>query len=224
MQVVLLGSPLLGPAVWRGVAGELARRGLDVRVPAAAPRAPRSAGEVLEHLLAELPPDDPVALVAHSNAGLYVPALAARRPVVVGVFADAALPPPSGRAPLAPPAFLSMLRDLADADGLLPPWTRWWPPDQVATLFPDAATRAAVEAEQHRLPLDYFTGSVDVPGGWTALPAAYLRFSEAYHEEQAVAAGRGWPVATLEGGHLHPLWAPEAVAEVLAGLVESGVP
>jgi hypothetical protein len=219
MMVVLLGSPLLGPAVWRPAAEVLSRLGFAVLVPDAAADPPRSPSDVLEHLLAELPAAGDVALVAHSNAGLYVPALAERRRVVASVFADAALPPASGSAPMAPPAMLPMLTGMADDAGVLPPWTDWWPQQQVAALFPDAATRAAVSSEQHRLPLGYFTATLAVPEGWTARPAAYLRFSEAYQAQAAEAAALGWPVSTLEGNHLHPLWAPDAVADAVATLL-----
>jgi GNAT superfamily N-acetyltransferase len=116
-----------------------------------------------------------------------------------------------------------MLTGMADGAGVLPPWTEWWPEEQVATLFPDAASRAAVSAEQHRLPLSYFTATLQVPDGWAARPAAYLRFSEAYHDQAAEAAALGWPVTTLEGNHLHPLWAPDAVAEAVATLLERQV-
>ena len=135
MRVILLGSPLLGPAVWRPTAVALERLGRVVQVAPATSCVPRQPGEVLEHLLAQVPADEDVALVAHSNAGLFVPAIAARRPVVTSVFADATLPPTGGDAPMAPPEFLGMLQDLADGDGLLPPWTRWWPEDQVASLI-----------------------------------------------------------------------------------------
>lgn len=53
---------------------------------------------------------------------------------------------------MAPPPMQRVLRAMADADGLLPPWTQWWAEDEVQSLFPDAAARAAVEAEQQRIP------------------------------------------------------------------------
>jgi hypothetical protein len=39
---------------------------------------------------------------------------------------------------------------------------------------------------------------------------AYRAFSEAYHRHRDQAAGRGWPVSTLPGSHLHPLTDPRA--------------
>lgn len=220
MKVTFAGSPLLGPAVWRPAAAALERLGWAVRVVPGMPRAPREPAEVLQHLLGQLPEDEDVALVAHSNAGLYVPVLGDRRPVVASVFADAALPPPSGTVPMAAPERLPMLRELADDDGLLPPWTSWWPAEDVARLFPGAAVQAAVEAEQQRLPLAYFSGTLPVPAGWVSRPAAYLAFSEAYLPGRETTSGWGWPVRTLPGDHLHPLMAPEPVATTLAELLE----
>src|SRR6185369_9381836 len=153
--VVLLASPLLGPAVWSPVAEELRRRGWTVVGPPAPPVAPRSPDDVLDTVLAALPTDRELILVPHSNAGLYVPALTQRRRVAGFVFVDAGLPAATGLAALAPPAFLDFLTTKADADGLLPLWTQWWDED-VSSLFPDAPTQARVEAEQQRLPLSYF--------------------------------------------------------------------
>ncbi len=113
----------------------------------------------------------------------------------------------------------AVLRDMADAAGLLPPWTQWWPEDQVAPLFPDPSIRAAVEAEQHRLPLEYFTAVLPVPDGWTAGPAAYLAFSEGYHRQRDQAADWGWPIHTVPGGHLRPLADPGGTAAALEELL-----
>ena len=57
------------------------------------------------------------------------------------------------------------------------------------------------------------------PPGWEDLPAAYLAFGDTYADERADAARRGWPVATLQGLHLHPLVDPAGVAEALEGLL-----
>ena len=102
---------------------------------------------------------------------------------------------------------------------MLPVWTSWWAGEDLSGLFPDAVARAAVEAEQARLPLAYFDAVVPSPPGWADLPAAYLAFGDAYAEERAVAGARGWPTATLAGEHLHPLVDPDGVAEALKGLL-----
>jgi hypothetical protein len=221
--LVLLGSPLLGPAVWAPVAAELARRGRRVLVPTQPPEAPRDPDDVLRAIVAALPEDGDVVLVPHSNAGLFVPALSTRRRLTGYVFVDAGLPEPSGTVPLAPPGFLEYLAGRADADGVLPLWTNWWGED-VGVLFPDAGTRERVEREQRRLPLSYFQRSLPVPAGWDDRPGAYLAFGDTYAAERAEAARRGWPARTLAGEHLHMLIEPERVTgEILALLAEIGL-
>lgn len=217
----MLSSPLLGPAVWQPVVGRLAGRGWSVR-SGAVRVAPRTPDDVLRAFLAELPEDRELILVPHSNAGCYVPALAPARPVVGYVFVDARLPDRSGRVRMGPESFGEFLGPKADADGLLPPWTRWWDGLDVAGLFPDRPTQARVEREQHRLPLSYFEQSLPVPAGWTDRPGAFLAFGNAaYAAELAQAREWGWPVVTLpEAEHLHLLIEPDQVAaqiESLAG-------
>lgn len=162
--LVLLPSPLLGSSVWSPVAQVLGDQGwqtvvCDVPVPI------RSGDDVLQGFLAQLPVDADLVLVPHSNAGAYVPELAHLARVSAAVFVDAILPPPAGETPLAPPELLGLLRGWADGDGLLPPWTEWWPEADVAALFPDASTRSQVQREQQRIALDYFEGVRTVPPG-----------------------------------------------------------
>ena len=83
----------------------------------------------------------------------------------------------------------------------------------------NSATRLAVEREQPRLPLTYFTGRIPVPTGWAGRPAAYLAFGETYAEERDRANRMGWPTRTLVGGHLHALQDP---AEVGAAILDLG--
>jgi pimeloyl-ACP methyl ester carboxylesterase len=218
--VVLLHSPLVGPRSWAPVAAVLTGAGHDVRVPSLLeigagepPYWPRAVTAVER----ELPADGPVVLVAHSNAGLLVPAVAAALGgrVAASVFVDAALPAAADASPAAPDHLLTLLRELAGPDGILPRWTDWWAEEDVAPLFPDPATRREVAAEQPRLPLRYFTQLIPVPAGWDRHPCTYLLFSPAYEETAATAAGRGWTVRRLHGGHLHQLVDPSGVARVI---------
>jgi hypothetical protein len=218
VALALLASPLLGPAVWASTADRLRQRGWDVLLPSAYDDL-AGPQDVVDHLLAEIPGDRPVALVPHSNAGLYVAALAAARRVTAVVFADAGLPAGAPTTPAAPPQFREFLATLADRDGLLPPWTQWWSPDDLEGEFPDDELRAVVEQEQVRLPLAYFEAGIPSPPGWEALPAAYLAFGDTYAAERAAAERRGWPVRTLAGGHLLPLAEPEAVAAAIEALL-----
>ena len=218
MLLVLVPSALLGPVTWTPVADRLRDRGWSVLVPAAAGDV-SSPDDVLAHLLGEVPVDVPVVLVPHSNAGLYVAALAEERDVRAVVFVDARVPSEAASTPTTSPEFHAHLAGLADADGRLPVWTGWWPEEEVDGLFPDAATRAAVEADQARLPLEYFEADVPTPAGWAELPVAYVAFGEAYAAELAAAEQRGWPTARIHGEHLHAVVDPDGVAVVLERLL-----
>lgn len=120
---------------------------------------------------------------------------------------------------MAPATFLDHLRPLADDTGRLPPWTSWFDGNDVAALFPNAAARARVEAQQHGVALACLDATIDVPAGWDARATGYLAFGDTYAAEQTRALERGWPVVTLDGGHLHMLDAPKEVAAVILDLL-----
>ena len=218
--VALLPSPLLGPAVWEPVAAALRTLGHDAVVVAPSGTTP---AEVLASFGAGLP-DGPLVLVPHSNAGLYVPGLAADADVAAVVFVDAALPPlDGGPAPTAPEALVGHLAGLADDDGLLPPWSQWWDAGDLDGLFPDDVTRWRVQAQERRLPLSYFTDAVPA-AGWGRLRCAYLAFGDTYADEVALARTAGWPVEVLPGRHLELLHHPQAVAERVVALAQRASP
>ena len=218
-MILLLPSPLLGPATWRPVEEWLRAAGADA-VAVDLGRERRTPARVLAAVAAaaDAAGGSGLVLVPHSNAGLYAPQLGAQLDVRATVYVDAALPDAGSDTPLAPPSFLAFLRDLADPDGVLPPWTHWW--GDATHLFPDAATRHAVEREQQRLPLAYFVSRVPVPAGWTERPAAYLAFGDTYADERALAASHGWPVRTVAGGtHLHQLHDSAGVGRAILDLL-----
>lgn len=203
---LLVPSPLLGPATWEPTAACLHARGHGVVVASVDDVVRVAAG------LTDL------VLVPHSNAGYRAPYLAEQLGTVPIVFVDAALPPAEAtETTLAPPPFRDFLAGLADEDGVLPPWSRWW--EDVGDLFPDEATRRAVEVEEPRLPLSYFEQRVPVALGWAARPCAYLAFGQTYAEEIVAAQERGWPLRILPGRHLHQLHDPGAVATAVVDLV-----
>lgn len=219
-RIALLPSPLLGSEVWRPVVAaleDLGRPAFAVEVEGAAPR---SAAEALEQFLDALPEDEELVVVPHSNACFYVPAIAERRSVTAAVFVDGRLPPPEGGSVTNTAAEnLPMLAAKADADGVLPIWTQWWDPVEMAAHFPSPEVRAAVERQQRRLPLAYFEDAVPVPSGWAREPCAYLAFGENYRADTEQARGLGWPVQVMDGEHLEMLTQPQAVAKAIAGLV-----
>jgi pimeloyl-ACP methyl ester carboxylesterase len=225
--LVLVHSPSVGPLTWAPVADRLRRRGHDVVVPSlvdvadavppfwpAVVAAVRTASSVLR-------PGQQVVLVAHSNAGLFVPQLVVdlAPSVRACVFVDAALPARAGGTPVVPAEFLDVLRGMA-INGRLPPWTDWWDDEDVAPMFPDRPTRAAVSAEQPRLPLAYYEQKVPAPAGWDAVPCGYLLFGPPYDVIAADARNRGLLVDELPGLHLHQLVEPQTVADRLVAMTE----
>jgi hypothetical protein len=222
---VLVHSPSVGPLTWAPVAermpGSVVPSLLHV-AESGPPFWPAVAGAVAD-AIGRLPDDTKVVLVAHSNAGLFVPAIvgASGRTISACVFVDAALPARRGPTAVASPANLAFLRDLAGPDGRLPGWTSWWDDAEIAPMFPDAATRRAVEAEQPRLPLAYYEQPVPAPAGWDDRPCGYLLFGPPYDEVAADARGRGWPVEHVAGRHLHQLVDPGAVAAGIRRLSHS---
>jgi hypothetical protein len=219
---VLIHSPSVGPRTWQPVAHRLTALGWEAVVPSllhVTDHGPPYWPQVVEAVRAGLgtvTQDQGVVLVAHSNAGLFIPVITAALPgqVLGAIFVDAALPPASGAAPVAPPELLVLLRAKASG-GRLPRWTDWWDEEEVAPLFPDQVTRQAVTEEQPRLPLAYYEASVPVPAGWDTRPCAYLLFGPPYDELAAEAHGRGWIVEQLPGRHLHQLVDPDSVARSL---------
>ena len=177
-------------------------------------RRSRRAGRVAPDVVRGLPrrswrPGEPVTLVPHSNAGLYVAALAAGRPVEGVVFVDAGLPSSGPTTPTAPPGFRAFLAGLAGDDGLLPPWTRWWPDEDVDALFPDdAGPGPPSSAEQRRLPLGLLRRRRAVAARLGAAARGVPRLRGHLRRGARRGPGRGWPVETLPGEHLHQLVDP----------------
>jgi hypothetical protein len=222
---VLVHSPSVGPSTWRPVAEHLTAEGHGVRVPSLLdvaagdpPFWPRVVSAVQDDLR-QVPADAPVTLVAHSNAGLFLPVIRSGldRPVAGSVFVDAALPDRTGPTPVASPGLLEFLAPMA-VNGRLPRWTDWWDEADVAPMFSDPAVRRAVVDEQPTLPLSYYEQRIPVPGGWDDHPCSYLLFGPPYHECAAEARDRGWRVAHLPGAHLHQIVDPAGTARHLAEL------
>jgi hypothetical protein len=226
---VLIHSPSVGPSTWSPVAEQLVASGCDAVVPSllsvgegGPPFWPRAVAAVAAGL-AGTDPGQPLVLVAHSNAGVFVPVIERGlvQPVACSVFADATVPAARGHTPTAGEEFLPFLRSLADPDGRLPRWTDWWDEDDIAPMFPSPQAREVITGEQPRLPLAYYQEQVPAPAGWDDHSCGYLLFSPAYQDQARQARQRGWPVQSLPGEHLHQIVDPDGVAHALLDLVAS---
>ncbi|MEO6414290.1 MAG: hypothetical protein ABIO48_17005 [Pedococcus sp.] len=213
-RLVILPSPLLGPATYAPLAASLTERGTPTAV-ASLPEGDVAPQRVLAQFRTATAEHGATGLVAHSNAGYYAPALAAELDVPV-IFMDAALPAEGeSETLLAPAAFAEFIESLPIRDGLLPPWPLWWDRSDVAVLFPDDDWLDRVTREAPRLAPAYFTTPVPVPRGWEARPAAYLGFGDTYAAELAFAERAGWVVRRETGHHLTHLAEPDRVADLL---------
>ena len=163
----------------------------------------------------------PAILIGHSGAGPLLAAAGALIGQVHGyVFADAGLPAPGQSwMDTVPPGLAAQLREMADAQGWLPPWPQWWGDQAVAELIPDPGLRQRFAGGCPRLPLAMFEEIHPAAPCWPDAPAAYLQLSEAYADQAAQARQRGWPVRQLAGHHLAPLTDPGLVAGSLHGLL-----
>lgn len=222
---VLVHSPSVGPTTWRPVAEYLTATGFQVRVPSllrigtgAPPFWPRIVRAVRDDLR-QVSADSPVTLVAHSNAGLFLPAIRSGldHPVTGSIFVDAALPALNGPTPVVPPELLELLRSMA-VNSRLPRWTDWWDEADVAPMFSDPEMRQTVIEEQPTLPLSFYEQRIPVPDGWDDHPCSYLLFSPPYDDLAAEARERGWRVAHLPGAHLHQIIDPAGTARHLVEL------
>ena len=223
--LVLVHSPLVGPATWRPTADVLRARGHHVCLPALTPaiEAARpwwrtAADEVVAAAAADLASDRPVVVAGHSAAGPRIPAIAsalegAGYAVVANLLVDAGMPF-ADRVPSAalPAEFVEHLDAIERSDGLLPPWPEWWPAELLEGIVPDAELRAEVVAECVPTPRALYDEPVPVPGRWPgAAPCAYLSFT--YEDDAREAERRGWFVGRADGHHLQPVVDPQGVAD-----------
>jgi len=226
VHFVLIHSLALGPSTWQPVGALLRQRGhvvdvpnlieLAVLEPASAPRIARHVAEDVHAV-----PGETIAIVTHSNAGLFAPAIgrALSNARISYVFVDASVPPSSGSAAIGAAEFLSELRAKAE-NGRLPPWTEWWEESDVAPMFPpDPELRDAITREQPRLPLSRYEQTVDVPAGWDQSPCGYIYFGPPYDRPADELRQRGWPIRHVPGLHLHMVVDPAAVTDALEEVV-----
>ena len=214
---VLVHSPMVGALTWTATAEELNRHGVATVVPDLAGADDhdgivRAVATALRHTALRNKVATPIVLIGHSGAGRHLPGLASAVPgVALLVYVDAALATP-GRSWFddVPAERAATLRELADGQGRLPPWSEWFPPGALDALLPERGLRERFLAGVPRLPLSYFTEPAP-PATWSG-PQVYLRLSEAYLDEARTMRTDGVPVLTLPSHHLAMLTDPAAVA------------
>ena len=153
-------------------------------------------------------------MLGFSGAGVTVPSVA----VAVGarrvVWVDALIPVRSG-ATMPSEDIRSRVASLI-RNGRIADWTTWWGPDAMDELVPEPRLRAAIRAEGHELPGDFYDVAVPVPRSWPEDGARYVQLSCAYDGDAARARARGWPVVgDGRGGHLDVATDPLRVAGLI---------
>lgn len=215
-DIVLIHSPLVGPASLAPTRAALEKRDRACHLPSA-----YRAGEAVPawrdwpaRLALALPAMQGPVIAGHSMGGLLAARLAADLRASGMICLDAAIPPESGTVLPVEPSFRAFLDTLPLDDGLLPPWNDWWPNDIFDGTDVCDAARDAFLADIPALRLDWFDDDFAMPD-WSTAARAYLRTSLSFVEEARRAEARGWPVVRLKGTHLHPLAAPEETANAI---------
>jgi len=212
---LLVHPPLLGPAVLGPLATELRRRGATVLVPDLRATVAEARGwpERWTELAAAAGPAATV--LGFSGAGVTLPAVAAAVGARRVVWVDALIPSETG-VTVADDDIRARVAGLVRS-GRIPDWTTWWGPDALVDLVPDVRVRAAIEADGHELPGDFYDVAVPVPDTWPSDGARYVQLSAAYDDAAEEARRRGWPVlGGRDGDHLDVANRPAAIADLLA--------
>ena len=213
MNWLLVHPPLLGPAVLAPLAEELRRRGATVVVPDLRAAVAEAQGWPERWGAAAAEPAE--AVLGFSGAGVTLPAVAAAVGARRVVWVDAVVPAESG-VTVADDDIRTRIPALIAPDGRIADWTTWWGPAGLDELIPDAGLRAAIRAEGHRLPGNFYDVAVPVPDRWPEDGARYVQLSPAYEDAAAVARARGWPVVGgPEGAHLDIATDPSRVSDLL---------
>ena len=163
--------------------------------------------------------DPPIAIVGHSGAGAFLPAIglqAGDRPCLV--FVDAVVPPTRGTHGTSEK--MRALLDRHSEGGLLRKWIDWWPPEVTAQLLPDPDDRETLAADMPQVARSFYERDVPVPDHWSESPCAYLRLSRAYDEDLRQAVFLRWPVAQLDATHLSTHTEPDLVLDTILDLVD----
>jgi hypothetical protein len=213
VNVLLLHPPLLSAGVWRRVAPFLREAGHEVAAPPLTfTRVDRWWQEASLAAVAAM--SDADAVVAHSGGGVLVPLVVDVLPAVVAVvLVDAVLPAERGlTTPSA--AIRDHVRTLA-VDEVLPPWTSWWPEDELAAAVPDPDDRRILAGQAPALPASFYDYAVPAPEGWEPAHRVYLQLSPAYASAADQASQRGWQVVRRPGRHLDLLNEPADTAQLI---------
>jgi pimeloyl-ACP methyl ester carboxylesterase len=222
-DIVLIQGPLVGASGMRPLADRLRARGLHVHLPdvllAHNILPPWSAWS--SHLIDLLSLDGrkPI-LVGFSASTTLAAELATKIPAQGIIFLDGDIPPESGRIAPGSERLRRRVQNLADCDGQLPLWSDWWGSEEekaaigVTILQRDPNAWEEFRRDQPRMTRTWFDDEIDL-APWDRVPAGYVQLSRFFDCSAEEAEKRGWPVARLNGTHLHPSLEPEETAAAI---------
>jgi hypothetical protein len=226
LDFILVPGPLVRGSSWDPTASQLRKAGYHVQVPDVLDyhQPPPSWSAWNSHLLHHVNAGSEPVLVGHSSASALVADLAGRLPCRCVVVVDGEVPPSQGPASPVRPALRDFIRSLAGPDGTLPVWSRWFAGDAhraslvgIDILARDPEAFAEFESELPKLPVDWFDDTIEL-ANWDHVPAGFIQTSAIYGHSAAEARRRGWPVARLQGTHLHPTLNPAETAGAIIAM------
>jgi hypothetical protein len=228
LQFILVAGPLVRASSWEPTAEVLRAAGCDVQLPdvLAHSSKPPSWGKWNSGILERIThAPDPI-VVGHSSASVLAADLATRLPARAVIMVDGDVPPPRGAAFPVRPALHDFIKGLAAPDGTLPLWSKWFAHDKarasligIDILARDVAAFARFEEGLPRMHVGWFDEPIEL-AAWDHIPAGYIQTSAIYDHAAAEAQRRGWPVANLNGTHLHPTLQPQETADAILAMAQ----
>jgi pimeloyl-ACP methyl ester carboxylesterase len=225
-EFVLIAGPLVRASSWEPTARHLRRKGWSVQVPdiLAHHASPPAWSAWPRCLLDHIALTSDMVVVGHSSASALATDLATKLPARSVIIVDGDVPPSQGVASPARPSLREFIRGLAEKDGTLPIWSKWFSNDKERTslvgldiLAGDPAALSRFENGLPKMRADWFDDTIEL-ANWDHIPAGFIQTSEIYVHAAAEAQRRGWPVANLQGTHLHPTLHPAETAEAIVSM------
>jgi hypothetical protein len=223
---VLVAGPLVRASSWEPTAKHLQKEGWLIQVPdiLAHHASPPAWSAWTRGLLDLVAPASELVVVGHSSASALVADLATKLPVRSVIIVDGDVPPSQGAASPVRPALREFIRSLAEADGSLPVWSKWFSRDAQRSavvgldiLARDPAAFAQFENGLPKMQVDWFDDTIEL-ARWDHVPAGFIQTSKIYDHAAAEAQRRGWPVTRLQGTHLHPTLCPAETADAIVSM------
>lgn len=223
---ILIAGPPVRASSWEPTATRLRGAGRTVQIP-----------DILAHhtslppwrawtqaLLDHVAPSSEAVVVGHSSASALAADLATKLSARGIIILDGDIPPLQGAASPVRPALREFIRSLAEADGRLPIWSRWFSGDVqrrslvgIDSLARDPVALTEFEAGLPRMPVGWFDDTIDL-ACWDHIPSGFIQTSGIYDHATAEALRRGWPVVRLQGTHLDPVLRPAETAEAILAM------